>query len=456
MINATVIISSAITLLLVTAIGAYSLRRVKTASDFSVGGNRMGPLLIAGAMIGSFVGGGATIGTAELAFKTGFSAWWFTLGGGIACLILGFFLYKPFRASGLSTAPQILAAEYGSQIQPLACLSASVGTFLGVISQVLSIVALLHSMFGLGTYLAAVAAVILVCFYVIFGGIWGAGIIGIIKTVMINVSFLAAGLLAFYLIGGTQGIMAFPSYPWLSVFGRGVATDVAAGFSVIVGVLSTQIFLQTILSARDARSARIGAVISAFFIIPIGLAGVLIGLFMQSHAPHISPRDALPLFILNYMPSWLGGVIWAVLLISAVGTAAGLVLGISTSLSQDIYKKVFRPNASDAEILRMTRILIVSVTVLALISLRGFLNSFILQWNFLSMGLRGATLFFPLLATIFLHKRIKPLAGRMSIALAPAAVILWSIFFRNLIDPLYIGMGVSFLILFSGLGKRIK
>ena len=39
-----------------------------------------------GAIIGTLVGGSSTIATAQLAYTFGMSAWWFTLGAGIACL----------------------------------------------------------------------------------------------------------------------------------------------------------------------------------------------------------------------------------------------------------------------------------------------------------------------------------------------------------------------------------
>ncbi len=45
--------------------------------------------MIIGTIVGTLVGGASTVGTAELAFNHGFSALWFTLGGGIGCLIMG-------------------------------------------------------------------------------------------------------------------------------------------------------------------------------------------------------------------------------------------------------------------------------------------------------------------------------------------------------------------------------
>ena len=63
----------------------------------------IGAPVVAGLIIGTLVGGSSTVGTAQLAYNYGMSAWWFTLGGGIACLVLAFIYVKPLRAQGVPT-----------------------------------------------------------------------------------------------------------------------------------------------------------------------------------------------------------------------------------------------------------------------------------------------------------------------------------------------------------------
>ena len=85
-----VLIMSA-TLLIVIGGGIYAARAVKTAEGYSLGGRSSGAVMVAGSIAGTVVGGGATIGTAQLAYSAGLSAWWFTLGSGIAFIIMGLF-----------------------------------------------------------------------------------------------------------------------------------------------------------------------------------------------------------------------------------------------------------------------------------------------------------------------------------------------------------------------------
>ena len=88
------LLGAAVALGLITAVGIWSGRQVKSAEDFSGGSAKAGPAVVAGTIIGTLVGGSSTVGTSQLAFSFGLSAWWFTLGSGIGCLLLALFFHK--------------------------------------------------------------------------------------------------------------------------------------------------------------------------------------------------------------------------------------------------------------------------------------------------------------------------------------------------------------------------
>jgi SSS family solute:Na+ symporter len=438
------------TLLLATGLGAYSKRRVHSAVDFTVGGRAISAPVVAGTIVGTLVGGASTIGTAQLAFRYGFSAWWFTLGGGIACLLLAL-LAGPLRRSGASTGPGFLNQVYGSPAGLLATLFSSLGILLNIVGQILAAVALLTSILAINELTAAWLTGLVVVLYVVFGGVWSTGLVGSLKVGLLYLSMVGVGLVAYGLGEGWAGYRAaFPPYPWFSLFGRGIGPDLAAGFSLIVGVLSTQTYLQAIFSGRDVKASRQGALISAIIIPPIGLAGILVGLYMRATVPDLNPADALPLFILQYLPAWFGGLVLATLFIATIGTGAGLVLGISTMFTEDIYKKTLASGASDRQLLFVSRIGVTAVTGLGLTLAVGNANSLILEWSFLSMGLRGATICLPLLGAIFMRQRIRPQAGVWAIGLGPLSAVLWAVLGRGNIDPLYVGLSVSLGVLLVG------
>ncbi|MCD7749540.1 MAG: sodium:solute symporter family protein, partial [Oscillospiraceae bacterium] len=113
-----------ISILGIAAIAIYSGSKPQTFDNVN------GAPIVAGIIIGTLVGGSSTVGTAQLAYNYGLSAWWFTLGGGIACVVLGLFYAKPLRRSGCMTLTGILGREFGEGADMAASCLSSVGMFI--------------------------------------------------------------------------------------------------------------------------------------------------------------------------------------------------------------------------------------------------------------------------------------------------------------------------------------
>ena len=123
------IVGMVLTLALIAGVGVWSGRRVQDAADFTTGGGKAGPWLVCGAIMGSLVSGQATVGTAQLAFTYGLSAWWFTLGAGLGCLVLAVGYVIPLRRSGSVTLLQVVASEFGPTAGYVGSVLCSIGIF---------------------------------------------------------------------------------------------------------------------------------------------------------------------------------------------------------------------------------------------------------------------------------------------------------------------------------------
>ncbi len=442
------IIGMVVTLLIIVGFGIYAGTKVKGERDFSGASRKAGSAVVAGTIMGTLVGGSSTIGTAQLAFRFGLDGWWFSLGAGIACLFLGTFMLRPLYNSNKTTIPQYLVETYGPAIGPISSVFTSLGIFINVIGQGLAAVALLTSIAHVSPTQALLISVALVLAYVLAGGLVGTGIVGTIKLTLLYGAVIAAGGIALYKFGGIGGLYrAFPEhFPWFSLFGRGFSVDFAAGFSLIVGVLSTQTYIQAVLSAKSFGHARSGALISAFFIPPVGIGGILVGLYMKAHIaefPGLKSAEVLPVFILHYMPPLLGGVVLATLVVAVVGTWAGLNLGISTMLTRDIYKRYIDKKADDKKALLVQRVSILGLCAITVVAVSSNLGGLILGFSFLSMGLRGCSALFPLLGAMFFKRYVTPTAGVLAAIFGPLTDVIWQALYPKVMDPLYPGLVVS-------------
>jgi SSS family solute:Na+ symporter len=289
--------------------------------------------------------------------------------------------------------------------------------------------------------------------YVGFGGVWGVGYVGMAKTILLYVSVGFCGFMAMRLQGGFssfRSLLAADRY--FSLFARGLALDMGAGFSLLVGVLTTQSYIQALISARSLRASRTGLLASALLIPFIGVAGIFIGMYMKLHYPNIVPGAALPLFVMRHLHPLLGGGVLAALLAGVIGSGAGVALGLTSMLCNDIYRIYIDKNASDKRGLLASRGILTGVLVCSVILSTGNLGSMILGWSFLSMGLRGAVAFGPLCAAIFLKGRIPAQYALAAMFAGPLFILIGKFILPPALDPLFIGIAINIAVLCVGYG----
>lgn len=422
-------------------------------------------MVVAGLIMGTLVGGSSTVGTAQLAYNYGMSAWWFTLGGGIACLILALVYTKPLRAQGSPTLVGMIANEYGSAAGLAASILNSVGTFINILSQLLAASAVVLVVWPkMGTAWTIILSAVFMVLYVVFGGAKGAGIVGILKLVLLYVAMVSCGMLALQHIGGIGGLTtAISTFSnnlgrnFGSLFCRGIGTDLGACVSLILGVLTTQTYAQAVLSAKSDAQARAGAIISTVLIPIIGVFGIIVGLYMRTVTDPTTfvAKTALTSFILDYsgMPAILAGIVLGALFIASVGTGAGLALGIATIINRELIQKRGVKTKFSAD--TMNKLLIVIVLVLATALSCTPIGDTILKFAFMSMGLRGCTVFAPLCFLIWAKGRVDGKYAMVSIIGGSLVALILGVF--NLFDivklpcdAVFPGVAVGLIVMFVG------
>ena len=362
--------------------------------------------LVTGLILGTLVGGSSTIGTAQMAYNYGLSACWFTFGGALGCLALALVYAKPLRAKQPKTLIGAIADEYGENVGVTATVLNAFGTFINVFAQLLAASAVIDVVIhGISTYEAILIAATTMLLYVIFGGTRGAGIVGLLKLFLISLAMVSCGLIACYLMNQAGGVLntffkvsAESGRNFLDPFCRGFGLDAGAGLSLILGVLTTQTYAQAILAARSDKAAVTGALVSSVVMTAIGLLGIFVGLYMRTVTdPSVFvAKTALTAFISDYsgLSPALAGLFLGALFITSVGTGAGLALGIATMIEKDILAKPLRsmPKLKPCVNKILIAVILFVATTLGLSSL----GDSIFKFSFLSMGLRGCTVFAPL------------------------------------------------------------
>lgn len=363
---------------------------VNNKSEFTVAGRTLSSFSVSAIIIGTLVGGASTIGTAQIAYEYGAASLIFTFSSAFACFILAIFFSKKLRESETVTVVELIGRYFNNALRKYLGIFALLGLFLQTVAQFLAASSVVMSNLNTSNLISVIITGFFIIFFIVLYGTKGASFLGKYKLIMLY--FI--GIWSIIIIFSDK--FSFSGRLFLKTYGleRGVI-DI---FSTVLGVLSTQTYLQAIFSAKDIKSARNGAVLSALLIPPVGVMFYLIGAYMYEKNPGIAMTSAvLPIFIKDHFSVYISPVFLAFLFIISVGTASGLFLGTLTVLFEDYLKPLFNVKKIMGYY-RLTGLLLILFAVV--LTLSGVKKG-ILEWSYLSMGLRGSAIFLPLISIIF-------------------------------------------------------
>lgn len=266
-------------LILIAALGWWSGRKVTTEEDFAAGSGKAGTLIVAGTIMGTLVSGQATLGTAQLAFSFGISALWFTLGSGFGCLVLALLYVTRMRATHKTTLVSVIVEEYGTAIDYATSIFSTIGIFISMVAQMIAASALITALTPIPLLTATLLSAVLMACYVIFGGVWGTGIAGIAKLILLYAACIVGGSVALWLGNGPGGIfdsistlfcstdvgtlhsitdLGAVEATFLSMVARGPLHDLGSALALVLGVISTQSYASAVWSAKSNTCAKRG------------------------------------------------------------------------------------------------------------------------------------------------------------------------------------------------------
>ena len=292
---------------------------VRCTRDFTVAGKRVGWPIASGVIVGALVGDSSNVRTAQAAFVSGLPAWWFTVGAGLACMVLGTIFVQPLRRTGAETLPQYLVTSFEQPIRTHVAICDSIGIFITIPGQAASAITLL--------------AVLLQ---------WS------LPPVIAPVALISRA---------ASRRCGKPPWRSTSAFSERASGRTSATVSGSRSECSTtQVYVQAVPSGRDARQARAGAMVAGFATTIFGFGGVAVGMFMRVHEPSIAAAQALPLLAAHFFSPILIGVMLRAILITVIACAGSLALG-----THDLYQHYLQPQMGDLESLIVARSVIVMV-----------------------------------------------------------------------------------------------
>jgi len=361
--------------------------------DFTLGGRSLPVGVVAATMALTVLGTAHILGVFEMAWFMGAAAVWFSIAHVIllvvVCLSTGLWV----RRMGVTTVPEILENFFGKTTRiVVSCVMA--GVIWGILTlETQGIGIVIASMTGWTITEGAIAGGIIGIFYVVLAGMKEVGWINLINAVVMYIGLILATIfIAFKLPGGSYDSVAQyyqnDGQQWmLSIYGNADIMLTFALGTVIAVVFSqgiSQMLLQTAMAAKSEVTIKkalwIAAPVNGLF----GVFAVVLGLAAKSIPEFnaLGPKMATMSMLVGYLPEWLSALLLASFLAAILSTFAMTALTPATIFSMDIYKNLFNPSASEADITRVTRVTIVVLAVVAM-AVASFLPPILAAINWL-------------------------------------------------------------------------
>ena len=440
--NLTLITFVVLYLLGTLALGMWAGTRIKNTSDFAVAGRSLPLIMVITTTFATWFGAETVMGIPAKFVQGGLNAVIEDpFGAGMCLVLVGLFFATKLYKLNLLTIGDYYRQRYGKGIE-IFCSVAIIMSYLGWVAAQITALGLVFSVLTAGAMSPAAGMIVgtlTVLIYVVVGGFLAVAITDFIQMIVLVVGMSVIAWFAADLAGGAGNVMAMAQNADLwRVWPEPSFTDImffiAAAVTMMFGSIPQQDVFQRVMSAKDAPTARTGAVIGGvsyilFAFVPMFIVAAAV-VVMGSQALEIAQNDyqrLLPTFVMTKMPLVMQILFFGALLSAIKSTSSATLLAPSTSFVENILKNI-RPGMTDRQQLlamRVTIVIFATLVLLYAIAMEGT-SIYELVSSAYQVPLVGA--FVPLVMGLY-WKRATTQGAILSIA---GGLLTWILFFEQI------------------------
>ena len=372
-----ILIGFVIYLVFILGLGIYASRQTKNMKDFALGGQRLGPKVIALSERASGESAWLLLGLPGAALTAGMLELWTVVGCITGIMFSWLVIAKPLRILTeklkVLTLPELFEQKFNEKSGIIRLVASLIITFFFtfyVAAQFSGAGKVLNVTFGITHMQGMLLGALIIIFYTLLGGFFAVA-----WTDMVQGIIMIGTLVILPLVGWIElshlpekNIVVWDmSNLWGGKTGGTALLAAIGGLSWGLGYMG-QPHLVTRFMAIDSvdnisQSRRIAFAwaIPAFFgAMIIGLVGV--HLVSAGILPALSDSEFLmPTMAKTLLPTWLAGIFISGAIAAMMSTTDSQLLISTTVLTQDIYKRFSGLKTDDKTLLRIGRILTIII-----------------------------------------------------------------------------------------------
>lgn len=474
--NLHILITFAAYLLFMLAVGTHFYKRNESLSDYLIGDRQLNKWVTSMSAQASDMSGWLLLGLPGYAYLQGMEAFWIAFGLAVGTWLNWKFVARRLRryteiADNAITLPDYFANRFEDHNRLLRVLSALFILVFFLIYTASGFVAgakLFESVFGLPYHSALLIGVTVIISYTALGGFMAVSWTDFFQGIIMFFAVIIVPLLALKATGGfseSAAAMRAADTGFLNIFthGNGDALTLSAVISLMawgIGYFGQPHILTRFMAIRSPEEVKPARRIAITWVIVSLTCAVIIGLVGRIYLPEmLSEADSEKIFMIlvdRLTHPLVGGILLAAVLAAIMSTADSQLLVTSSALTEDLYRVIIRPQATDRELVWVSRGTVVGVAVLAcLIALKP--DSSVLGLVSYAWAGFGAT-FGPLILMSLYWKRMTRNGAVAGIIGGGLTVLVWKQLSGGLFDLYEIVPGflasVLLIIVFSKFDKQ--
>jgi solute:Na+ symporter, SSS family len=363
---------------MVLGIGLYLKSFTKTGEDFFLAGRDMSAWVAGLSFVAANLGALELMGWAGSAYQYGIlAAHWYWIGAIPAMLFLGIVMMPFYYISKTHSVPGYLKLRFGEPSRVISAVSFGLMTVLMSGINMYSMALVMKIVLGWDIGFSIWVSSLTVAAYVFLGGLLSAIFNEVLQFFLIWLGAIVISILGLIEAGGWNGMVhriaqRWPGQDYTHMWqGLGSFTSnpmginwvgivMGLGFVISFGYWTTDfLVVQRVLAAKDLRSAKIAPIIGAAFKMAVPFIVILPGLLALAVLPEKlvgesqainglhSYNEVLPLMLARYCGPGLLGLGITALIAGFMSGMAGNVSAFATVWTYDIYRALWRKDASD-------------------------------------------------------------------------------------------------------------
>ncbi len=372
-------------LMVMIGIGLYFFKKNKSVSDYVLGGRSLNRWVAALSAQASDMSGWLLMGLPGLAFVLfggTVEALWTAVGLAIGTYLNWLIVAKKLRnyttKLGAITLPDFFEKRFGDKsglIKGIGSVFVLIFFTFYTASMFSAGAKLFDSIFDIGYGTALLVGTLIIVSYTFLGGFLAVCWTDTIQGILMFAALIITPIFALVKVGGfdafSEKLAAVPEKFSLLPMTEGGSLNILLLISAIawgLGYFGQPHILPRFMAIKNSKDVRPARIIAMIWVVISLAMAVVVGMIGSFLYPNIADSETIFIeMVKGLFPPVVTGILLTAILAAIMSTADSQLLVSSSAVSNDLYKGMFKKNASEKSTLWVSRITVIIISIVAAI-----------------------------------------------------------------------------------------